>query len=208
MRHRMYGILVFVVLLIGVLIFLGYNVYRRPAMFRNLSDQSLSEEQVEELRNEIHSKPDKKVLVTYFSYSGTTRTIAEALSERAGADLFEIAPQAEYSNVYLQSNSEIRKNERPELNDMVSDIDSYDIVFVGFPVWWHATPAPINTFLESYALDGKLIIPFCTSGGSDIEEAMPTFLNSCEGLAIYGERRISSANQIDTWLSELNLNFE
>lgn len=79
----------------------------------------------------------------------------------------------------------------------------YDIVFVGYPVWWHATPAPINTFLESYDLTGKVIIPFCTSGESDIDETMPTFLDSCENLAVYGERRISGASEVDAWLSEL-----
>lgn len=67
---------------------------------------------------------------------------------------------------------------------------------------------PSNTFLERCTLDGKLIIPFCTSGGNDIGEVMPTFLNSCEGLAICGERRISSTSRIDIWLAELNLNFE
>lgn len=74
-----------------------------------------------------------------------------------------------------------------------------------YSVWWHATPAPINTFLESYDLTEKLIIPFCTSGGSDIDETMPTFLNSCDGLAVYGERRISGTSQIDGWFSELGL---
>lgn len=89
---------------------------------------------------------------------------------------------------YKESNREIRKNERPALTDTVQNMDAYDIVFVGYPVWWHATPAPVNTFLESYDLTGKLIIPFCTSGGSDIDETMPTFLNSCDGLAVYGEK--------------------
>lgn len=74
-----------------------------------------------------------------------------------------------------------------------------------YPVWWHATPAPVNTFLESYDLTGKLIIPFCTSGESDIDETMPTFLHSCDGLAVYGERRISGVNQLDGWLEELGL---
>lgn len=76
---------------------------------------------------------------------------------------------------------------------------------MGYPVWWHATPAPVNTFLESYNLKGKLIIPFCTSGESDIDETMPTFLNSCDGLAVYGEKRISGTNQLDQWISDLGL---
>lgn len=188
-----------------VLLFVGYNIYRYPAMFRSLSDNSLNDSQVEELRKEILSQSDVKVLVAYFSYSGTTRNVATALSEKTGGDLFEITPQDGYSNVYMESNSEIRSNERPTLTDTVENMEEYDIVFVGYPVWWHATPAPINTFLESNDLTGKLIIPFCTSGGSDIDETMPTFLNSCDGLAVYGERRMSGTSQLDGWLSDLGL---
>lgn len=188
-----------------VLAFAGYQIYRYPAMFRNLLDRSLTDSQVAELREEILSRPNTKILVAYFSYSGTTRGIANAISEKTGGDLFEITPQEGYSNVYLESNSEVRRNERPALTDTVENMEEYDIVFVGFPVWWHATPAPVNTFLESYDLTGKLIIPFCTSGGSDIDETMPTFLHFCDGLAVYGERRISGTGQLDGWLSELGV---
>lgn len=196
------GIILLVVLL---LVFAGYNIYRYPALLRNLPDNSLSESETEALRNEILSQPDKKILVAYFSYSGTTRNVANAISERTGADLFEIVPQDGYSDVYMESNSEIRRNERPVLTEEVENMEEYNIVFVGYPIWWHAVPAPVNTFLESYDLTGKLIIPFCTSGGSGIEETMPTFLQSCEGLAVYGERRISSIGQLDGWLEGLGL---
>lgn len=204
---RKKGIIGIVILLaVVVLGFVGYNIYRHPATFRNLSDESLPDTQVETLRDELAATEGKRVLVAYFSYSGTTERVAQALSEQTGADLFEIAPQEEYTNVYLQSNSEIRRNERPTLNGTVENMEEYDIVFVGYPVWWHATPAPVNSFLESYDLTGKMIIPFCTSGGSDIDETLPTFLDSCDGLAVYGARRISGTSQIDTWLKELNLN--
>ena len=193
------------VLVIIVLAFAGYNIYRYPTIFRTLSDNSLNDAQVEEVREEILSASGIKVLVAYFSYSGTTKNVANAISEKTGGDLFEIIPQDGYSNVYMESNREIRRNERPALTDTVENMEEYDIVFVGYPVWWHATPAPINTFLESYDLTGKLIIPFCTSGESDIDETMPTFLNSCDGLAVYGERRISWTGQLDEWLSELGL---
>lgn len=194
------------VIAIVVLVFVGYNIYRYPAMFRSLSDNSLNDSQVEAVKDEILSGSDVKVLVAYFSYSGTTKNIANAISEKTGGDLFEITPQDGYSNVYMESNSEIRGNKRPALTETVENMDEYDIVFVGYPVWWHATPAPINTFLESYNLTGKLIIPFCTSGESDISETMPTFLHSCDGLAVYGERRISETSQLDGWLTELGLN--
>jgi len=200
------GLIVGIILLaVVVLVLSGYNIYRFPATFRSLSDESLSETQVDELKEEILARTDKKVLVAYFSYSGTTRNIAYALSEETTADLFEIAPQKTYSNVYMESNSEIRRNERPELTNTINNMGEYDIVFVGYPVWWHATPAAINTFLESYDLTGKLIIPFCTSGGSDIDETLPTFLDACEGLAVYEGRRISGSGQLDAWLTELGL---
>lgn len=189
-----------------VLLFAAYNILRFPARFRNLTDESLNEEAVAALKEEIAQKENKKILVAYFSYSGTTQSVAEQLSSRIGADLFEIAPAEEYSSLYLRSNREIRRGERPELSDAVENMEEYDIVFVGYPVWFHATPAPVNSFLESYDLTGKLVIPFCTSGGSDIDETMPTFLDSCEGLAVYGEKRISSSGQIDSWLEELDVN--
>ncbi len=205
MKHKKGLIAGIAVIVIIVLAFAGYNIYRYPAMFRSSSDNSLNDSQVEEVREEIFSQPDTKVLVAYFSYSGTTRNIANAISDKTGGDLFEIIPQDGYSNVYMESNSEIRNNERPALTDTVENMEEYDIVFVGFPVWWHATPTPINTFLESYDLTGKLIIPFCTSGESDIDETMPTFLNSCNGLAVYGERRITGTSELDGWLSELGV---
>ena len=195
-----------IIVVIILLLFVAYNSYRYPARFRSLSDESLSEEKVNELKEELAAIEDKQVLVAYFSYSGTTRNVANSLGELIGADLFEISPQEEYSNVYVQSNTEIRNNERPQLAGTIGNMNEYDIVFIGYPVWWHATPALVNTFLESYDFTGKLIIPFCTSGSSDIDESMPTFLDSCKGLAVYGESRISGIDQIDSWLIELDLN--
>lgn len=200
------GLLIGIVILaIICLAFGGYQIYRYPAMFRNLSDKSLDDSKTDEVKTDILNKEETKILVAYFSYSGTTRNIATALSEKLDADLFEIVPKESYSNVYTESNREIRHNEKPELTDGVENMDDYDIVFVGYPVWWQATPAPVNTFLESYDLTGKLIIPFCTSGESDISETMPTFLNSCNNLAVYGQKRLNGTNQIDEWIAELGI---
>ena len=124
------GIAVIVIL---ILAFAGYNIYRYPAMFRSLKDNSLSDSQTLEVREEILSQSDTKVLVAYFSYSGTTKNIANAISEKTGGELFEIKPQDGYSNVYMESNSEIRGNERPALTDTVENMEEYDIVFVGYP---------------------------------------------------------------------------
>ena len=202
MNLKKWLVLIMPILLLLILI-LAYNMFRFPAMFRNLKDESLSEDKVNALVEEMKQKDELKVLVAYFSYSGTTENVAKSLSSKINADLFKIEPKKEYKNVYIEGNNEIRFNKKPELKSTI--LEDYDVVFVGFPIWFHATPAPINTFLESYDLKGKLIIPFCTSGGSDISEAMPTFLNSSKDLAIYKERRIINTNVLDDWLEEIGL---
>lgn len=133
MQRRKGMITAIIVILVIVLLFEAYNLFRFPAAFRNLSDDSLSEEEVLALRDEIAAKEEKNILVAYFSYSGTTRDVAEELSRQTGADLFEIAPAEEYSSLYIQSNSEIRRGARPELSGSVENMERYDIVFVGYP---------------------------------------------------------------------------
>ena len=184
--------------------FIGYNIYRYPGNARSHSDRSVGGADAEDLKQSILSKDSYRILVTYFSYSGTTKQVAESIAEKTGANLFEIKPVSPYSNVYMQSNREIRRNERPALEELPDDVSDYDIVFVGFPIWWHATPAPVNTFLESNDLAGKLIISFCTSAESPISEALPTFLDSCEGLTVLEGKRVLPGD-VDAWLRELGI---
>lgn len=197
-----------IVVLIVVLLFVAYNLFRFPARFRSLSNESLKAEQVNELKDEMKTKDDKKVLVAYFSYSGTTKGVAEVLSGQIGADLFEISPKEEYSSLYLQSNAEIRKGARPELSSTVENIEEYDIIFIGYPVWFHATPAPINSFLESYDLTGKTIIPFATSGGSGMGNTNAKLKPSCPGAALLQGRLLNgnlSEDSLKNWVKDLNL---
>ena len=184
--------------------FVGYNIYRYPGNARSHSDISSGGAEAENLKQSILSEDSYQILVAYFSYTGTTKQVAESIAEKTGADLFEIKPASTYSNVYIQSNREIRRNERPALAETLADTSDYDIVLVGFPVWWHATPAPVNTFLESSDLKNKLIIPFCTSSESPISEALPTFLDSCEGLTVLEGKRVLSGD-VDAWLRELGI---
>lgn len=195
-------------ILIPIIIFtfvvFAYYWYRYPAMFRILQDDSLSEAEVASL---VESKKEArfKCFSCIFSYTGTTQGIAEEIRFKIGADLFRIEREEDYSDVYTESRSEIWQNDRSNLKNTVENMDQYDVVFIGFPIWFHATPAPVNTFLESYDFTGKIIIPFCTFGGSDIEEAIPTFLNSCKNLAVYQERRIFNSSEIDSWLADIDL---
>lgn len=120
-----------------------------------------------------------KTLVAYFSASGTTARVASELASAIGADLYEIEPKAPYTAVDLNwndrtSRSSVEMNDencRPEVATAVEDMDAYDTVFVGFPVWWYVEPRIIDTFLESYDFTGKTIVPFATSGGSGLGKA-------------------------------------
>ncbi len=128
-------------------------------------------------------------LVAYFSASGVTAKVAEKLSEAIGADLYAIEPEVPYTKADLdwmdkKSRSTIEMNNpasRPAIAGKRDNMNDYDTVFVGFPIWWYVAPTIINTFLESYDLTGKTIIPFATSGGSDMGKTNAKLLPSCKG---------------------------
>lgn len=127
-------------------------------------------------------------LVAYFSASGVTAKVAEKLSEAIGADLYAIEPEVPYTKADLdwmdkKSRSTIEMNNpasRPAIAGKRDNMNDYDTVFVGFPIWWYVAPTIINTFLESYDLTGKTIIPFATSGGSDMGKTNEKLLPSCK----------------------------
>lgn len=120
-----------------------------------------------------------KTLVAYFSASGTTASVAKKLADAIGADLFEIAAKPPYTSADLnwrdktsRSTLEMQdETSRPAFAGAVEDMASYDCVFIGFPVWWYVEPRIIDTFLEAYDFSGKTVIPFATSGGSNLGSA-------------------------------------
>ena len=120
-----------------------------------------------------------KELVAYFSASGVTKRVAKDLAAAIGADLFEIAPAEPYTAADLdwrnsESRSSVEMNDessRPAITGEVANMYAYDIVYVGFPVWWYVEPRIIDTFLEAYDFAGKTIVPFATSGGSGLGKA-------------------------------------
>ena len=120
-----------------------------------------------------------KSLVTYFSASGVTAEVAARLAEGVGAELCEIVPETPYSDADLNwmdktSRSTIEMKDetcRPPLADKPIPVADYDIIFVGFPIWWYREPSIIDTFLEAYDFTGKTIVPFATSGGSGLGKA-------------------------------------
>ena len=119
-----------------------------------------------------------KVLVAYFSASGVTRKVAEQLAGLEKADLFEITPETLYTaedldwqNQQSRSTLEMKVPScRPAISGQVENMARYDVVFVGFPIWWGREPSVVDTFLDAYDFSGKKIVPFCTSGGNGLGE--------------------------------------
>ena len=155
-----------------------------------------------------------RILVAYFSASGTTAGVAKNLAEAAGADLYEIRPAVPYTRADLnwmdkQSRSSVEMNDkasRPALADKDADISAYDTILLGFPVWWYVAPTIINSFLESYDFTGKKIVLFATSGGSGFGKTVQNLAPSCPGATIREGRLLNgrpSANDLKVWVETL-----
>ena len=143
-----------------------------------------------------------KKLVAYFSASGVTRAAAKRVAEAAGADLFEIKPAQPYTHADLdwtdkKSRSTIEMNDktaRPAIAEKLPNMADYDVVFVGFPIWWYVAPRIIETFLESYDFAGKTVVPFATSGGSGIEKAAVSLKEHCPAAAWKDGKLVNRSN--------------
>ena len=128
-----------------------------------------------------------KTLVAYFPASGVTARAAREIAEAVGADLYEICPAEPYTDADLnwtdkKSRSTVEMNDtacRPAIAEPVANMEQYDTVFLGFPIWWYVEPRIVDTFLESYDFSGKTVIPFATSGGSGIGKAEKSLQQHC-----------------------------
>jgi flavodoxin len=157
-----------------------------------------------------------KKLVAYFSASGVTSELAKALAGAASADLYEIKPEVPYTKADLdwrdsQSRSTIEMKDpsfRPTIADKNASIAAYDVVFVGFPIWWYVAPKIINTFLESYDFSGKTIVPFATSGSSGLGKTKENLQPSVSGTANWKEGKLLNGRPakdiLAKWVESLN----
>lgn len=156
-----------------------------------------------------------KKLVAYFSASGVTAKMAKALAEVTGANLFEIQPVVPYTNADLdwmnkKSRSSVEMSDpasRPEIGNKVPDMDQYDTVFVGFPIWWYVAPTIINTFLESYDFSGKTVAAFATSGGSGMGKTDSVLKKSAPSANWKEGKRFGSTdkNALKAWADSLGM---
>ena len=154
----------------------------------------------------------KKMLVAYFSCSGVTKKVSAALADSVGADLYEIAPREPYSAADLnwmdqKSRSTLEMNDpkaRPAIAAAVPNMAEYDVVFVGFPIWWYVAPTIINTFLEKYDFTGKKITLFATSGGSGLGNTIKELQPSAPGAEFVEGGLLNRANrqEIEKWVDK------
>ena len=163
-----------------------------------------------EKENKTMRTENAKILVAYYSYSGNTKEVAEAIHEKIGGDLFEIKTEGSYPEEYrpmtVQAKKEIESGYRPKLTSKIADIAQYDIIFLGSPNWWGTITPQVSSFLENYDLSGKNIIPFITHGGGGVQNTVKDMTAQCKGCRIsengwvgYGSRTMG----ISGWLEDL-----
>ena len=158
---------------------------------------------------------ESKSLVVYFSCTGNTKSVAEKIAQLTGADLYEIVPAEPYTDADLNYNNDsCRANRemddpsaRPPIGSNTVGISTYDTVYIGYPIWWGTMPRIINTFIDTYDLSGKTVMPFCTSGGSGVSKSVSDIraeepaADVRDGLRASG----SSDSSIDEWISRNGL---
>ncbi len=183
----------------------------------SVSSSATTESETDTAEDIAKDTADKKVLVIYFSATGTTKKIAEKIASIEKADLYEIVPKEPYSDEdldYNDDNSRATKeqndpNVRPEYEDIDLDIENdYSTIFLGYPIWWGQEPRIMDTFVESYNFDGITIIPFCTSGSSSIDTSsnnLATKAGTGNWLAGNIFSGSSSDDEIEDWIAELGL---
>ena len=165
---------------------------------------------------ETTSSDEADSVVVYFSATGNTEAVARLLAETQGADLQEIVPAEPYTEDDLNYNDDLSRanseqndaNSRPAIAGSMENVEQYDIVYVGFPIWWGNMPKILYTFFDTYDLTGKTIVPFCTSGSSGIEEAVRVIADMEPDATITEGLRTDTsqmATDVPAWLESIGL---
>ena len=158
---------------------------------------------------------DNKVLVAYYSATGTTEKVAKEITSATNGQLFEIVPENEYTPADLDwndknSRSSVEMNDmssRPAIKNGIANLDNVETIFIGYPIWWDQAPRVVNTFIEINNLKGKKVITFCTSGGSSIDGSTRALRETYPELDITQGKCLNGASQstIETWIKTLDL---
>lgn len=158
------------------------------------------------------SNNDSKILIAYYSVSGNTEEVAKAVQEEIGGDLFKIETVQVYPEVYkeltAQAKREINDGYRPELKNKVDDISQYDVVFIGSPNWWGTIAPAVSTFIESYDLQGKKVIPIITHGSGGVQNTIKDMQAQCKGCDFVTDGWVGFRSRtwgVSSWLKDLGL---
>ncbi len=211
-------IVIIIVIAVGVGIWLiSSNNNSNESNTNNLnSNANINEnnykEGTQENTGDRESSNSKKIAIIYFSATGTTEKVAGYIKDATNGDLIEIVPKDKYTDAdldYDNSNSRATREQkdssvRPEISNTI-DTDSYDVIYLGYPIWWGDAPRIILTFLDESNLSGKTVIPFCTSGSSGITTSVNYFKNNYKNINwLDGERLSTSQNEVTNWVNSLN----
>lgn len=159
-------------------------------------------------------------LVVYFSATGNTKAMAETLAEIQGADLVEIVPEEPYTDEDLDYNNASSRstleqndaNARPAISGTIDNMEDYEVVYVGYPIWWYDMPRIMYTFFDTYDFSGKTIVPFCTSGGSSLSGTPDTIAafepeaTILDGIQLGSSAAHDAEGELSKWLAEIGLN--
>ena len=207
------------IILISLFSILTFQVMAQEKIVQTAGENA-SNEWLEPVTDEEYGKinmnsmqSNHKVLVAYFSATGVTTRAAQKVAEATGGEVYAITPAKPYTDADLdwrdkQSRSSVEMNDpkaRPALGGERLDVSEYDIVFIGYPIWWNQAPRLINTFIESHNLKGKTVIPFATSGGSTIAGSAATLKRSYPALEWKEGRLLNRADEktLRTWIERL-----
>ncbi|MCQ2481266.1 MAG: flavodoxin [Clostridia bacterium] len=197
-------------LLVAILMLTGFSACSKS------TDEAVTTTTAPISQNEVQTESASKETVTsktavvYFSVTGNTEKVAKTIAKEAGADLYEIKPLIPYTDADIAyGNNNCRANQeqndssaRPEIQNDLSIVTDYDVIYLGYPIWWGTNPRIIQTFLEKYDLQNAKIYLFCTSGSSGIETSVNSLQSQFSGLNIIDGKRFANAseNEIDVWL--------
>lgn len=188
----------------------------------NVSNNNVTDDNTDDsadITPEESTAGDSNILVAYFSWSGNTQQVANWISDKTGGELFRIIPEVEYTedDVFDRAQDELNNGTRPPLSSHIDQevMEQYDVIFVGFPIWWYDLPMPVWSFLEEYDLSGKTIIPFFTHNGSSsgassistVAELCPDSTVLTDDYFTYSGNNVDEAESaVDEWLTELGYN--
>jgi flavodoxin len=166
--------------------------------------------------NNVVVDADSKILVVYFSHTGNTRKVATEIHEQAGGDIFRIELAVPYSDdmeaLVKRKNEELASGKMPQLKAKVEKIESYDVIFLGYPIWAMTAPPPVRSFIESHNLEGKIVVPFCTHDGYGqgnsvdvIKQLLSANVKVLESFDVKGSDADSAKQRIKSWLEKIGI---